>query len=1057
MNVAYRKHCLRQLLRICSGLFLSAFGVLAATAATVGGGSRFMVDVWTADQGLPNSEVTSLSQTPDGYLWIGTHKGGLVCFDGTTFTRPLLTTSPSLHAREVLQLHVDKSGTMWVEQKIPYRLLSYQDGTFNCHYCSLKTESFRLLGNVWIDSDHAWSATARGGLARFSRATSDHEAEIKLQTIPFTLRVPSGCVKAGEKMWLQSNNGALGYLNKDQFVPLGPDAGAPKAPVSAMACGPDDRLWVASPEGLAVWEGSKFRRITAEGMLSGEAIFEISFSGDGGVWVRTPTRMLKWLNDRWVVNVEPWAGATGLMDITVPIHGDADGGAWVKDPGQGLLYIDANGTLISIGLREGLPDTDVKAWIQDSEGGIWVGTRGGLVRLRPRLFEAVGMAQGLRQPVVRSIAEDGAGGIWLSSADGLTLWRDGRCEEWKLPRPNSGPPTTDAMFVKDPKADQPAFWVGTVGGGSFQWINGNVKNPFPPTKTGAAVRSILADSSNRIWFGGEFGLHRWDGSELRFLGRAENQNSSQIFDIREGANGDIWFGNAGAHLTRYRNGIFEDWTEGAVDDYLIYAVLPDADDTVWLGSWGGGLLRWHNGKFFPFTRAHGLPSDSVSQLLDDGLGFLWGGTRQGIFRVEKLALNRVADGLATVAPFSLFDREDGMPSNECTGGIQPSALRASDGRLWFSTLRGAVVVDPTVVKPTRMPPPARILTVLDNGEPLADSCLTGGEPTHLSPGTHTLEFRFTGLTLASAEKMRFRWRMSGVDENWVDGGFQRSVSYGGMDAGDYQFEVQVCNSDGVWNKTGGVFRFSIKPLIWQRTSFKIGAVLTLVLAAAGFTHAQQRKKFRRRVALLEARRAIEGERSRIARDLHDDLGAGLAQINISSGLVATEGIDSSFIQPLLQGIGTRSRELITALDEIVWAINPKNDSLPSLATYLCQYAKNFLNPAQISCRLAVDPDLPDLQLAADQRHGLFLAFAEALHNAVRHSGGSEVRIDIAYRAGSVHLAVVDNGCGIGDVALMPGADGLANMRERLTQLGGTCEVKHPPFGGTEIAFILPLP
>ncbi|MEY3895644.1 MAG: hypothetical protein RLZZ214_1163, partial [Verrucomicrobiota bacterium] len=663
---------------------------------------------------------------------------------------------------------------------------------------------------------------------------------------------------------------------------------------------------------------------------------------------------------------------------------------------------------------------------------------------------------GLLQPVVRSISEDATGAIWLSSAGGLTRWRDGRCEEIRLQLPEGFAPLTDVVVAGTPMEKEDPLWIGTVGGGAFRWKDGNLVYPFEPRKVGQAVRAILRDSKGATWFGGEFGLFRWDGAELVRFDKSQGLNPGHIYDIREGSNGDIWLGNAGAHLTRYRDGRFENWQEKGLEDLPVYAVLPDGDDAVWLGSLGDGLLRWRDGKFFRYTTEHGLPSDTVTQLLDDGLGYLWGGTRQGIFRVEKQALHEVAAGLTKHAAFKLFGHDDGLPSNECSGGMQPAALRASDGRLWFSTVRGAVAVDPAAVKSKGLPPPASIEEVRLDGVVLANNHAVAGKHFTLPPGPHTLEFRFTGLTLVAPERVRFRWRMTGVDEGWVDGGFQRSVIYGGMLPGDYQFEVRACNQDGVWNRQGAVFGFSIKPRFWEQHWFQIGMVVALVLAAAGVVAAFQRRKYRRRVARVESRRALEAERTRIARDLHDDLGAGLAQINISSGLVATEGIDPAFIPPLLQGIGTRSRELIAALDEIVWAINPKNDTLPSLATYLCQYAKNFLNPAQIACRLAVAPELPDLPLAAEQRHGLFLAFAEALHNAVSHSGASEVRVGIAFEAGAIHLSVADNGRGIpgGDPA--PGADGLANMQDRLAQLGGSCRISNPPGGGTEVAFHLPL-
>ncbi len=1033
---------------------LAALSLVAGAAETAEDIPRFTVDVWTADDGLPSSAVTGLAQTSEGYLWIGTHKGGLVRFDGMEFKRPTHTANPPLPGREVTMLEVDGNGTMWVEQEGPYRLISYQNGVFTNRYQPPPVTPVHFRQVASVSDDEVLLVTTKGALARIGGRQGTSEA--KLLDLPFPLALRCGSLQGDGGVWLRSDPGDFGFLENGKFTAQTKDADGPGWPVHVMARAPDGRMWVGSGQGLAVMEAGKFRRIVPEGLKVVPPVFQIAFSGDGGMWVRTETRIMKELNGRWVVDVEPWSGGRGPLNADFPLHGDASGGAWLPEAGRGLWHVDADGGLASIGTAEGLPGTVVSAWLQDREGGIWVGTQGGLARLRPHLFDVVGPAQGLLQPVVRSISEDASGAIWLSSASGLTRWRDGRCEEIPLQLPEGFAPLTDALVAANPSNREDPLWIGTVGGGAFQWQDGALIHPFEPRKVGQAVRAILRDSKGATWFGGEFGLFRWDGSELVRFNQSQGLRPGHIYDIREGSNGDIWLGNAGAHLTRYRDGRFENWQEKGLEDLPVYAILPDGDDAVWLGSLGDGLLRWRDGKFFRYTTEHGLPSDTVTQLLDDGMGHLWGGTRQGIFRVEKQALHEVAAGLAKHAAFKLFGRDDGLPSTECSGGMQPAALHASDGRLWFSTVRGAVAVDPAAVKSKGMPPPASIEEVRLDGVVLANNQAADGKHFNLPPGPHTLEFRFTGLTLVAPERVRFRWRMSGVDDGWVDGGFQRSVIYGGMLPGTYQFEVRACNQDGVWNRQGAVFGFSIKLRFWERDWFQVVMVITLVSAAAGMVAAFQRRKYRRKMARVESRRALEAERTRIARDLHDDLGAGLAQINISSGLVATEGIDPSFIPPLLQGIGTRSRELIAALDEIVWAINPKNDTLSSLATYLCQYAKNFLNPAQIACRLKVDPGLPDLPLAAEQRHGLFLAFAEALHNAVSHSGASEVRVGIAFGAGVIHLSVADNGRGLPAGEPAPGADGLANMQERLTQLGGSCRISNPPGGGTEVAFHLPL-
>jgi signal transduction histidine kinase/sugar lactone lactonase YvrE len=685
-----------------------------------------------------------------------------------------------------------------------------------------------------------------------------------------------------------------------------------------------------------------------------------------------------------------------------------------------------------------------------------VGTVGGLVRLRPRHFDGVGTAQGLIHPVVRSISEDATGRIWLGGTSGFSSWDKGRFEEFAAPAKDAVNPVTGAIAVAALPPDGDLLWVGTVAAGAFQWKDGVPSYPFPPKSVGAAVRAICVAKSGAVWFGSEFGLFRWEGGVMKKFGPAEGLGPGYVFDIREGAGEAIWLTKTGTELFRYQKGRFESWKPPELAESLALAVLPDGGETVWLGTLGGGLLRWHNGKFFRFSSEHGLPSDSISQLLDDGLGNLWAGTQQGIFRVEKRLLNQIATRGTGSALFQLFGKADGLPSIECSAGAQPAALRASDGRLWFSTMRGAVVTNPKMEMKRGGELPVRIDELKVDGVSMPEAILLNGPATRLKPGRHTLEFSYSGLSLAAPEKVRYRRRMVGVDKDWVEAGFGRTVSYAGLPPGDYRFEVLACNQDGVWNKEPARFNFSIVPHLWERLEYQLGALVLLIAGVATSAAGVQRVRYRRKVALLEARRALEAERARIARDLHDDLGAGLAQINISSGMVATSGVDPALVGPLLQNIGDRSRELIGALDEIVWAINPKNDTLSSLAIYLCQFAKNFLQAADISCRLDVPLELPDLPLDAEQRHGLFLAFAEAVHNAVRHSAALEVKVGIQFQNDRLTLTVADNGRGLTDQSPADGADGIGNMHQRLSELGGTCQISSPSTGGTEVKLSLPV-
>jgi signal transduction histidine kinase len=267
--------------------------------------------------------------------------------------------------------------------------------------------------------------------------------------------------------------------------------------------------------------------------------------------------------------------------------------------------------------------------------------------------------------------------------------------------------------------------------------------------------------------------------------------------------------------------------------------------------------------------------------------------------------------------------------------------------------------------------------------------------------------------------------------------------------------VIACNRDGVWSDAGAVLKLTAEPYWWQTAWFRVVGPLSAFGLLGGGTLLGLRRRHRRQIERMELLQATERERTRIAQDLHDDLGAGLTQISLNTAMLQNPAVASEVAGGLLQEIDQRSRELVTALDEIVWAANPKNDTVASLARYLCQYAQSCLQSADIACRLEVAPNLPDAPMGAEQRHHLFLAFKEALHNTLRHSGANELGLEITADARTLSVSLTDNGRGFVPGPVPEGADGLGNMRARLQRLGGSCVVTSAQGHGTKVTFCLP--
>jgi signal transduction histidine kinase len=477
---------------------------------------------------------------------------------------------------------------------------------------------------------------------------------------------------------------------------------------------------------------------------------------------------------------------------------------------------------------------------------------------------------------------------------------------------------------------------------------------------------------------------------------------------------------------------------------------------------GGGLLRFKDGHFTRFTMREGLPNEHVSQILEDDRGQLWLGTRAGISRVKKSELTNFANGGNEPINFITYGRSDGLPTIECSGGIQPACWKSRDGRLWFSTAKGPVWVNPSALHFNLLPPRVQLEEVLMDGKRITSDAVSTARfgapvrPLRISPGRHFFEFQFTALSFTSPDKVKFQWRLEGLDEDWVDGGNRRNASYSFLRAGDYRFEVRACNNDGVWNQTDTAVALTVLPYFWQTWWFKVGVMSFGLAVILGIALTVQRRRYRLRMQVLERKHELERERTRIARDIHDQIGANLTKIGMQTSMLQRESNVRSASQPLVQGVAESTREMVRAMDEIVWAIDPHNDTLENSINYLIQYTRGFLRPANIDYKLEVPVDLPDVPLTAEIRHSLFMAFKEALNNAVKHGHPRHMVITLTLGTRQMKLCVEDDGRGFTQETSLADGDGLDNMRQRLVAVGGHCEIKSAPGKGARVIFELPL-
>ena len=1011
---------------------------LAAAAAAAAPARDYVIDTWSTDRGLPTSFVTSIAQTPDGYLWIGT-QNGLLRFDGVRFAAFDPDNTPALAHARVEHLYVDRAGTLWANT-YDGSLTSARGGAFR--------HEWRGAGPVDFEAFHVPSRDGapvfvldRGAVIR--RPAGDAAAGWVVQRPPGGA-LPLFAEDGDGALWLRGVDDRLWRLRDGRFDEV-PRAGLTGTQVRCLARDDRGRIWVGTDAELAVFTGRGFAVMTP---ANGEPRLDVTalhFARDGRYWVVANGRARRGRDRAWDWMDDSGRGLTGP---SIKVLEDRQGGLWFLHNGKGVLRVRADGRAQWITDAEGLPGTRVRDAVEDREGSIWlVIERGGLARLRDATF-AVEPVAGARDVPVASVAAGRDGALWIGSlGGGLERRRGGVVTHFPLPSATAG----GFVFSVQPDAAG-RVWLSADQEDLF-YVDGDAVRPSPVPVHG--IKALLAGGDGSLWIGTKAGLARLDRGALRTFGPADGFARRDVRSLARGPDGAIWIGTGDGTIYRFHDGALTALQPPGVQPvHAVWSLHVDAAGTLWAGTFRGGLLRYRAGRFDRYTTARGLPNNSICQVIEDGAQQLWMSSHNGIFRVAKAAFDAAA-GADAPLPVVRYGRSDGLPTLECAANYQPAAARGADGRLWFATPKGLVSVDPQAAAVTRAPPLVVLEEALLDQRPVARAAGGGLE---VPPGQHRLEFRYTGLTFAAPEQVRFRHRIDGLEPDWVEAGTQRVAHYGYLPPGRYTFRVAASHGDGRWSADEATLAFVVLPRLYERASVQIASGVAALVLVGGVVRLVSTRRLRRRVERLELQRAVERDRDRIARDIHDDLGAGLTQITLLSEIARRDSPDA--VGDHLGQISETARELTRAMDEIVWAINPRHDSLDGLVTYICQFAQEYLTVAGVQCRLDVPAQLPPHALSADVRHGLFLAVKEVLNNIVKHARAREVWIRLAEHAGGFRLTIEDDGAGFEpeDAVLVhahagratPG-QGLPNLHARLAALGGRCRVTSAPGRGTQVA------
>ncbi len=980
---------------------------------------KYSSRTWQIDEGLPHNLVQAITQTRDGYLWVGTYKG-LAKFDGTHFTIFDTNNTPELKSSTVTALCTDREGALWI-------------GTDGGGLVRLQGTNFFHLGKT-------------NGLA-------GDRIRVIYQGMDGSL-------------WIGTTTGMSRYQH-ETFTNYTSKEGLTSDFVNCIYEDRDGGVWIATGEGLNCLRAGKIMdSFKMPAQLPNDSVRGICQDRGGRMWIGSNNGLLwyNYYNTGTIGHFYAYNTRHGLSDSFVSaVCEDREGNVWVGTY-SGLNRF-SEGRFFSELNHEGMPFDRVNTLFEDREGNMWVGSKEGLSRLTPNRFLTYTRRQGLAHNNIMSVMEDHSGSLWIGTwGGGLNQFKDG---EFIVCAAANGLP--NRLVLSTCEARDGSLWIGNdYSGGLARLQDGNLKHyTWKDGLINAAIRVLHEDQSGNLWIGTSRGLSCLKEGKFTNYTNKDNLPNEVIRAICEEKDGTLWFGTEGG-LSRWNKGKFINFTtQEGLSDNKVTALYEDKAQNLWIGTADGGLNRYKEGRFSAYTTRQGLFSDEIFEILEDDYGWLWLSCSKGVFRVLKKNLDamdrgRLEEGMTVSIA---YNKSDGMESTICSGVAKPAGWKTHDGKLWFPTSKGLVVVDPGNVKLSRIPPPVYVEQVVADKKPLMfegpaiqdwPEELAASPTVKVPPGRGELEIHYTALNLRAPEKTHFKYKLSGVDSEWIEGGARRLAHYNNIYPGTYRFSVKACNSDGYWNEKGISLDIVLLPHFWQTWWFRGLSALAAIGAVSGAARYATKIKMQRRVEGLERDQALQKERARIAHDMHDQLGAGLTQVGFLGELTKRDADKIDQTRIYAGKICEATRELAQTLDEIVWAVNPKNDTLNKLAAYMAVYAEEFFRLTAIRCRLDIPLGLPPRPISADFRHNLFLTVKEALNNIVKHAQASEVWINLTVNNSTLEILIEDNGRGFALDGPDQFGNGLGNMKKRIEEIGGRFDLSSRLEKGTRIYFQVPL-
>lgn len=964
--------------------------------------SDYVVKNWGMKEGLPQSSVNDILQSQDGYLWFATF-GGLVRFDGSSFTTFDRFNTPGMRSDRILSIYEDRQGALW---------LGTEDGFLRFQNDSCKTFLFSQGKQIYAplcvaeDSRHVLWISANGHPYRFSNGTFVEEQVIKNSL----LAVRAEQDKRG--VWIAHERELLRTLG-DSVILIKDLKSVSKSNVRKFIEYPAHSGAVylgTSGDGVIRYENGKLAFFNKEQGLPSQYIWKLYSDRKNILWANCYNGLSYWNGSSFV----PFTAITASNDI------------------------------------------QFTALCEDTEGDFWLGTPSrGVYKVRPSIISTIGPAQGLWNDKMLSLTKLKNGKIlFATNCGGVYEWKNDSARY--LPLNSSFPNLCIWSIFED---SQKNIWYGSevlykTAGLTGKGILYDSSNGFD----GANVYALFEDSHKNIWIGCFNGTYVYNGkSFLRYTTNdGLSYNDTRVFF--EDKSGEIWIGTSSG-LNIFKNGIITQINLLGSDTVqlrkpYIRAIYEDDDGTMWFGSYGDGLIRMKDGKVRYITTHDGMFSNIVSHIIEDENGNFWMGSNNGISRVSKKELNELCDGKRKTLRTYSYGLEEGMASAETNGGFQPSVLQEKDGTIFFPTVSGVAVVSTQKAKTNLVSPPVRIEKIEseDLKLPLTDVVT-------LSYDSSNIEIQYTALSFPEPNKVRYKYKMKGYNNSWYSAGTKKTAFYSKLPPGEYLFTVIACNNDGIWNETGASLKIVVLPPFWLKPWFITLCLLAFITTGPLIFYFRVKKlnaeKDKQEQFSQQLINSQEQERRRIATELHDGLGQQILVIKNRAELALQQVSEPQKIIEQLREIMRSAVSSIKDIRTISHNLRPVHLEQFGLTEALLNFCEQLQHTSSIEWSYYVDTI--DGLISKEKEINFYRIIQEATNNILKHSAAKQASIIVRCDEKTISVMLSDDGKGFAlQERKTSGGLGLLGINERVKSLGAVMDLQSSIDSGTVLRITIPI-